>query len=453
MLMGIWILLCLGGALLLHDRPLWMVFGGLGLWVFIPGVAGVLFTGRGEGLLALHPATWFVFACFVVLLIRRPVELLGEFAARWPLYLALVLVILMASIMSYMGSEPPGIVLVADQITAPIMLFWFASVAIRRHGKDRVALRNFVLAVAAVQSVLAIAQFAVKGTIVFSGRYHTNYWFSDSWNRWMGTTDHPLVLSMLLCASAPLVAGLRRASLQVGLLGLMAVAVLITQSRTAAVILPLTAIYVIFRSRAGAGAKVLLTTAVVGGGLGILASPLVDGLADRLTNDSGSTDARTKAALFFLDSINQFIVYGDGITTSFKVAALGGLKTSLESSILMYAIGIGVIATLIYFGAQVALVLSALGSDRLRGVLVSGVVLLIMPQTFSSLGTESVCGPFLWVMLALIASGRPSVRDRSLTRSSSGDAEGPALRSTADPSVGIRARGEDQPPTPARSSS
>ncbi|MEJ7650098.1 MAG: hypothetical protein WKF57_13850 [Nakamurella sp.] len=412
--MAIWILLCLGGALLLHDRPLWMACGGFGLWVFIPGVAGVLFTGRGDGLLALHPATWFILACFVVLLIRRPVELMGEFAARWPLYLTLVLVILTASIMSLMGSQPPGVVLVTDQITGPIMLFWFASVAIRRAGSARVVLRNVVLAVAAVQSVIAIAQFALKGTIFFSGRYHTNYWFTDSWDRWMGTTDHPLVLSMLLCASAPLVAGLRRASLQVGLLGLMAVGVLITQSRTAALILPVTFVYVIFRSRAGAGAKVLLTTAVVAGAAGILASPLVDGLADRLTNDSGSTDARTRAVSFFLDSFNQFIVYGDGITTSYRVAALGGLRTSLESSFLMYAIGIGVIATVIYFGAQVALVVSAFGSDRLRGVLVSGLVVLIMPQTFSSLGTESVCGPLLWVMLALIASGRlPSVRQRS----------------------------------------
>lgn len=411
MLMGIWILLCVGAALMLHDRPLWMVFGGFGLWVFIPGVAGVLFTGRQDGLLALHPATWFILACFVVLLIRRPVELMGEFAARWPLYLTLVFVILAASIMSLMGSEPPGVVLVTDQITGPIMLFWFASVAIRRDASARIFLRNFVLAVAAVQSLISIAQFAVNGAIFYTGRLRSNYWFNESFDRWMGTTDHPLVLAMLLCAAAPLVAGLQRAWVQAALLALMAVAVLITQSRTAAALVPIGMIYVVLRSRARASAKLLMASGLVVGGIALLASPLVQGLEGRLADDTGSTDARARALNFFFASYDQFFVYGDGITTSYRVAKLGGLSTSLESAILMYAIGIGVVTTALYFGAQVAVALSAFGSPRLRGALLSAVMVLVIPQTFSSLGVETLCGPLLWVVLALAASGRlPSVR-------------------------------------------
>lgn len=424
-MMALWIVVCLVGASLLHDRQVWMVIVALALWGLIPGVAGGLFVGRTTGLFGYQPGGWFVLCCLVVVLIRRPRELLREIAGRWVMYLTLTFVILAAAVITLMGTTPPGIVVVGDQILVPVVMFALASMAFRSDPASRYLLRNAVIALAALQSLLAIVQFLIGSTLVYRAQFATNYWLTPSWNRWMGTTDHPLVLSMLICAAVPLIAGLRRPVVQVALLALMASAVLITQSRTAAALLPIAVLYVVFRSRARPGAKAVLGVLVVAGGVALLASPLTAGLQSRLVDDTGSTDARGAALSFFLAHWDRFVAFGDGITTSFTVAKVGGLSTSLESAYLMYAVGVGIIVTTLYFGVQVVILLRSPAGPRLRGVLLSGLIVLIIPQTFSSLGVDTLCGPLLWVVLALAAAGSlPEVRaqDRRREHPSTGDA-------------------------------
>lgn len=409
--MALWIGVCLVGALLLHDRPVWMVLIALALWTLIPGVAGGLFVGRTTGLFGYQPGGWFVLCCLAVMLVRRPRELLREIAGRWVMYLSLTFVILAASVITLMGTKPPGIVIVGDQILVPMVMFALASMAFRSDPSSRYLVRDAVIALAALQSVLALVQWVLGSTLFYSARFATNYWLTPSWDRWMGTTDHPLVLSMLLCAAVPLVAGLRRPVVQVALLTLMASAVLVTQSRTAAALLPIGVFYVVFRSRARPAAKAALGLMVAVGGVALLLSPLTAGLGSRLQDDTGSTDARSAAWSFFLAHWHRFVVFGDGITTSFSVAKVGGLSTSLESAYLMYAVGVGAIVTTVYFGVQVVILLRSLAGSRLRGVLLSGLIVLIIPQTFSSLGVDTLCGPLLWVVLALAAAGSlPEVR-------------------------------------------
>lgn len=410
-MMVIWIGLCLVGALLLHQRPVWMVIVSLSLWTLIPGVAGGLFVGRTTGLFGYQPGGWFVLCCLAVVLIRRPRELLAEIAGRWVMYLCLTFVILAAAVITLLGTTPPGIVIVGDQMLVPVGMFALASMAFRSDPSSRFLLRNAVLALAAVQSLLALLQWVAASTLVYPARFATNYWLTPSWDRWMGTTDHPLVLSMLVCAAVPLVAGLRRPVVQVMLLALMASAVLITQSRTAAALLPIGVLYVVFRSRARRSAKFALSLMVAVGGVALLLSPLTAGLGSRLLDDTGSADARGAAWSFFLANWDRFVVFGDGISTSFSVAKVGGLSTSLESAYLMYAVGVGAIVATGYFGVQVVILLRSLNGPRMRGVLLSGLIVLIIPQTFSSLGVDTLCGPLLWVVLALAAAGSlPEVR-------------------------------------------
>jgi len=402
---ALWIVLCLGSAILLHSRPALMVCTALAIWTFVPGIAAPLITGKSTGLVAFHPATWFVLACMFVLLVRHPRDLLTEIAGRWVLYLTQIFVVAAAVVMTMMGSRPPGLVIIVDQVLVPVIMFWIASAAFRGDPANRLTVRNWVVGLAAAQSAISLVQWVSGSVLVYGAQFRTNYWFTPAWTRWMGTTDHPLVLSMLLCAAVPLVAGLRRPVIQICLLALMSAATLITQSRTAAVLMPVCLLYVVFRSRARPGAKMAMGAAIAVGAIALLMSPLTAGITARLRDDTGSTKARSLALDFFFGHWQQFLYQGDGITTSYLVARLGGLSTSLENAFLIYAVGVGIIVAVAYFGSQVAVVLASLRRPRLRGALLAAVMVLVIPQTFSSLGVDTVCGPLLWVILSLVASG------------------------------------------------
>jgi hypothetical protein len=206
---------------------------------------------------------------------------------------------------------------------------------------------------------------------------------------------------MLLCAAVPLVASYRTSWVQVGLLAVLSLGAVITQSRTAAVLVPLGILYVLARSRGTALAKSLLAGLVCVGAFVLWQSSVIQDLRNRFLDDTGSAAARSSAWQFFGEHWNRFTYAGDGITSSFDVARNGGLGTSLESAYLMYAVGIGIVVTTIYFGIQAVLVLSSLWGQRLRGARLSAVMVLIVPETFSSLGVDTFCGPLLWTVLAL----------------------------------------------------
>lgn len=405
MQIALWIVLCLASAMLLHTRPALMVCIALAIWTFLPGVAAPLITGRSTGLVAFHPATWFVMCCMLVLLVRHPRDLLTEIAGRWGFYLTQIFVVAAAVVMTMMGSRSPGLVIIVDQILVPVVMFWIASAAFRLDADNRLTVRNWVIGLAAVQSAISLIQWIAGSVLIYGPQFRTNYWFTPAWIRWMGTTDHPLVLSMLLCAAVPLVAGLRRPLTQIGLLAVMSAATLITQSRTAAALVPVAVLYVMIRSRAKPGAKVAMGAAIVVGATALLASPLTSGITARLNDDTGSARGRKLALDFFLGHWQQFLYRGDGITTSYLVARLGGLSTSLESAFLMYAVGVGIVVSVCYFGSQLALIIATARMPHLRGALLASMMVLVIPQTFSSLGVDTVCGPLLWVILALVASG------------------------------------------------
>ncbi|SDO31271.1 hypothetical protein SAMN04515671_0522 [Nakamurella panacisegetis] len=405
MLLAVWAAFCLGLAAVLHRRPAVLAILALTFWMFVPGVAGHLFTGRSEGSLSYQPATWLVLFACVVQMFRHPSTFFAELARRYVTYLALLFAILAAVVITRLGSQPAGSVLAVDQMLVPVLMFWLVGAGIAARPSELILLRNWIIGLAAVQAVLAILQYFAGSVIFYRSQFLTEYWFNPAtWDRWMGTTDHPLVLSLVLCGAVPLIAGLRRSVVQISLLSLLAVATLITQSRTAAVLVPVGLIYVMIRSRAGASAKIVVGLSIALGSYLLVTSPIFAGLQSRLLDDTGSAAARTAAWTFFTDNWTQFLYFGDGITTSYRAARIGGLGTSLESAYLMYAVGVGIVVTTIYFGTQLVLVFRSLFARCVRGAFLAGVMMLIIPETFSSLGVETVSGPLLWMIMALVAN-------------------------------------------------
>ncbi len=408
--LGVWLLICVVIAVLTRRRPVVAVGVILAVWMAVPGVAGHLLTGSTTSSYSFQPATWLTFIVFIVQLLADPRRLGRELGRHFLPYVLLLAVVVLAYEMARFGPYKNGSVLVIDQILAPVLMFALGCAGVLDRPRDMAWLRTWIVGLAVIESLFAIVQRVVGRVLVYSASFDSEYFFhSAGWTRWMGTTDHPLALSMLACVAIPLVAGLRPTWIQIPLVVLLGAAVLITESRTGVALGLLGIMYVIFRSPIRFEGRLIGILVLIGAGIYSEASGLTSGLQDRLVNDTGSAAARGFAYQYFFAHWTDYFWSGGGITSAYSVALSAGLQTSFESAIVMYAVGIGVVATVIYFGIQLALVAFAAIRAPLRGVLPAGLMVLFIPQTYSSLAGDTVAGPLLWVTLILCGAAAARV--------------------------------------------
>jgi hypothetical protein len=221
----------------------------------------------------------------------------------------------------------------------------------------------------------------------------------------------------------------RFAALTVLLLGMVT-----TQSRSGVAVVVLTAAYVLFRGRSGPVARIGgVVGALVGGGW-LLSSDIVSGVTSRFADDTGSTEARVLALQAFLERLGSVAFTGEGLTSSYRFAIQEGLASSLESSFLMYTVDVGLLMALVYFGAQVAVLLRYGAGNPVPGAWLAATWVLVLPNLSSALAFSNLSGALLWSLLALLVLGHGPLT----ARAKAGD-EAPQL-----PAV--------QPPDAARSS-
>ena len=395
--------LALVAALLLRTRPVIAVVMALVLWVALPSVAVREITGEAVGPMATHPASWLVLATFAVQLMFRPGPL-GSAVARHPLLTLNGAIFVVGCLWTSQANGSGGIKLALDQILAPMLLFILLVASAHGSRRDTLLVRNSILALAAAQSVLSIVQAQLGRMLLFEADYETLYWFNPlKFDRWMGTTDAPLTLAYLLSVAAALALGVGNVALRFSLLGLYLVSVLITQSRTGVAILCAVILYAVLRSRMAIWARVLAALASLAGGYILLSSTLIVGFASRLADDTGSADARQRALTFIFGNWTGYLFAGEGLTASYTVARGAGLATSIESSILMYAVDVGWALALMYFGSQLALIVRhGVHRHQLIGVSLGALIAFLLPQVSSALATSNLCGTLLWITLGLL---------------------------------------------------
>jgi hypothetical protein len=414
-----WIAVCLVVALILRSHPVHGICVVIIVWVAVPAVAGHLLTGRSTGSLAFHPATWLVLAIFAVQLLLRPAVMLAAVGRHAILFLVLAIFTLGAFLSSRIGNSG-GTRLLLDQIIGPFLLFWVVVAAAHQQRRTGLLLRNTVLFVVAAECVLALVQQYLGRILFYEDDYLRLYWFNlDRFDRWMGTTDSPLILSLAICIAGALTVGLRNWVLRFGLLVLYLIGTTITQSRTGTALMCLIILYSILRSRMAFWARALTTVALVVAGYFIAASDLVSGLASRLTNDTGSADARLRAFQFFTENWTSYLATGYGLTSSYNIARDSGLQTSIESSYLMYVVDTGLILATAYFGAQFALLLRYGNQTAYLGASLAALVGTVLQHTFSGVAGTNLAGTLIWTALAMMVVGR-SVSVASTASTSSG---------------------------------
>jgi hypothetical protein len=400
--LAIWVVACAAIAFLTRDRPMIAVGLAAALWFLVPAIGGSVITGQGTGPLSSHPASWLVLTTFAMQAIYSGKKLAQVLARNILLYLVLAVVFAVAYVNTRYGTYGGGTVLLIDQILVPALVFILINVAATRRSLLR--LRTLFIVLAAAVVVVAIVQWSVKDTVFYAQEFAEQYWYNPKYDRWMGTLDQPLALSLVVCTVTPLLAAVRRWYLRIPLLGLMVVGALVTQSRLGIVLVLLGVVYVTLTTATTAGQRMAGITAVAGGAVALAFSPLAAGLLGRLENDTGSTRARELALNFFASNWSDYLLVGRGISSSYRVGSAAGLGTSLESSILMYSIDIGIVFALLYFGSMAYLLVRYRGSTLIRGAWVAGLLVLVIPMTYSALATRSVAGILVWGVLGLITA-------------------------------------------------
>ena len=161
----------------------------------------------------------------------------------------------------------------------------------------------------------------------------------------------------------------------------------------------------VFRTRTSVWIRLLTAGGMVLAVTRLSGSSLAGGLLARLQDDTGSSEARERAAWYFLGEWPNVILSGHGLTASYDIARDAGLQTSLESSVLMYALDVGLILALLYFGAQ-AVTLLRFGATRPRdGVFLAGLIILVTQNASSALGFANLTGTLTWLILGLAMVG------------------------------------------------
>lgn len=400
-----WLLVCLGAAWLLRRRPVLLAALAVAGWTLVPAIAGYRFTGVATGPLGSHPSTYLVLCGLLVQVLTNP-RLVAAGLARHPLVAMVVTVFVLgaggtSAVMSSGGSR-----LLLDQIVAPFVLWLLVVIGATDDPRRLVLLRNVILAAAAVQCVIAVVELRT-GAMVFWGRDYARLpWFDpETYSRWMGTADSPLVFAVLLCVAAGLSLSLRWSLVRVPLLVLFLVGTLIAQARAGTAVLCLILVYAVLRPTMALWARTL--TSVLFGGVAYLAltSGLVAGLADRIANDTGSAAARLYALRFVAETAGSYVGTGRGLTSSYDVARNAGLQTSLESSFLMYVVDVGLILATLYFGMQLVLLLRYGRHGYLKGATVAAGSGVVLQHVFSGVAGANLTGTLVWAALAIVVAG------------------------------------------------
>ena len=403
----VWLGVCAVLALALRRRPVHGVCLALLLWAAIPAVAAHHVTGHGVGPLAIHPATWLLLAQLVVGLATNPRPLTRTLAVHPQASVALAVFgagVLATTALTGMN----GLRLLGDQIVGPLALFWIVLAHASGYPRRLSLLRNTLITIAAFESVFAVVQFQAGRLLVYESDYATLPWFDPgTFIRWMGTTDSPLVLSLTVCVAAPLVVGLRSAGLRLAPIITMLLGVVTAQSRVGVAVMALLLSYLLFRARATWPARTLYAGLLTIATIVLLDSQLVEGISSRLTNDAGSTDARRRALRTFVDLAPDYLLSGRGLTSNYDIASEAGLRTSLESSVLMYALDVGVVLALLYFGCQVVMSLLSVRGSTMQGAPVAALVGCAVQHTFSAVGFSNLSGPLVWAVIALAVAASP----------------------------------------------
>lgn len=394
-------------AVVAVDRLPQLVLLIASLWVLLPALASDPYA---LGRIDLHPAAVLTLMVFAVQWSRRPARMIATIERQPAMGVLLFALAVLAPLTAYLvTSATPPMVFGLEQVSCAVMLYTLVGAMLLERPQTMAWLRHWFLVAAVFESLLAVVQMALGATVFYQKYYAHQYWYTPNFKRWMGTTDHPLVLSLLLCVALPLAASTRRTSARILVIMVIMAGLLATESRTGMIVGALEVLYLGTRSVGSWAGRAIVLALVVGMGFYAASSSLVTAAISRFTtDDGGSASVRTQTLQWFAQHVGDTWWLGDGFGQSFKVAAGAGFGTSFENSFVMYSIDMGLVLTLLYFGLLLAAVITGLRRGSVRGPAMAALAAVVVPQTFSALSVRSTCAAIIWMVCAMCVFQRRS---------------------------------------------
>ena len=403
-------------------HPAVLVAGLLGLAVFVPYVARVVFPDS-----SFHPASFAIIAIGLVVVLARRAASLDELKTHWYVYAGGLLVAAVALTMTLLNRGDYGKAYVVNHMVVPLTLFAVVQVVLHQRDRSVRTLGQLVVIMGCIQTLIGGLQLATQSPLIFASRYGDYSWLDTmiAEGRVMGTMDHPLVLALFLLICVPLTFSFRSVYLRAGTVAVLLGGILLTQSRLAAVAGLAMVVILVFQYVSSRRVRLTIVSVLLLA-LGLVAlSPLGQSLIGRFQNDQGSNTRRFVALDLYGSVWTKHILSGEGLGTSYALTGGAQLKSSLENPVLMMAVDIGLVWALIWVALQLWLA-SGLGSrqtsttrlDGSRAVPRSGawrstlnlqfaaVAALLFTQSFSSTATESASSVLVWFALALFTVQR-----------------------------------------------
>lgn len=421
-------------AVVAVDRLPQLVLLIASLWVVLPALASDPYA---LGPITLHPAAVLTLMVFLVQWLRRPGRMVATIERQPAMSVLLFAVAVLAPLTSYLvTSATPAMVFGLEQVSCAIMLYTLVGAMLLERPHTMAWLRRWFLVAAAAESLLAVVQMTLGATVFYQKYYSRQYWYTPSFQRWMGTLDHPLVLSLFLCVALPLAASTRRSSIRILVILVIMAGLLATESRTGMIVGAIEVLYLGTRSVGSWAGRVIVLALVAGMGFYAASSSLVSNAISRFTtDDNGSASVRTQTLQWFGQHVGETWWLGDGFGQSFKVASGAGFGTSFENSFVMYSIDMGLVLTVLYFGLMVAATITGLRSGSVRGLAMAATAAVLVPQTFSALSVRSTCAAVIWMVCAMCVF-QPRSNTRTVARPAGQARRVPGVRS-ARPAVRI----------------
>lgn len=364
----------------------------IGLYVFVPYAAGSGFTES-----PVHPGTVVAAVGLVVAGVLRSRSLFRELNERATIYL------LMAGVLAYLFISLrfglSGDNVQVETFIAPFLLVLVFRLSTRWAPVSRSIARGIIV-IALVQVALSAMAIINGGPLFYAEQFSAAYqWFSPSLTRALGTTDHPLVLSLFLASTIPLLAVIRSALLQLGLLVVLTSGLLLTESRTGLLAGLFGVVFLTLRRGRSIGYRVVIIAGAGAAAAVLLSGTIAQDVLGKFSEDGGSSFVRGVALEAFVSRWGDFVSSGWGNDGATLFRAQMGLPSSLESAFLIFSVNYGIVFTVLYFG--LALILIFAKGKSLSGARVSAVIALVLVQSFSSLGTNSASAVILWAFVAL----------------------------------------------------
>ncbi|WIE76068.1 O-antigen ligase family protein [Curtobacterium sp. MCSS17_007] len=259
-----------------------------------------------------------------------------------------------------------------------------------------------VFALAAIESVLSLAQRTVGAAVVFEEYRSPLAWMART-GRSAGTFDTPLDLGAFLSMSLAVV-GLdpkpwRRCSCAV----LLTLGIVCTGSRTAMLLAVVLLLAALFNHRTSRLSEPVLAAALLAGGLFLATSAAAASLFERFgARGSLSTSARELALHTGLQFVQARPLTGSGLGFSYRWVE-ANLPSSFENAYLSLAAGAGTLVFAGLLGVQVAAVLLVPSRPRFRTRSI-GVVAITWGFAYSSYGATNTFGLLAWSFIAVMVA-------------------------------------------------